>query len=138
MVKYREILRLKEMGYTQRQIAASVRSSRNTVSEVIKLADLYGLKWPLDDTITDKALQKLLYPDRAIRSDGQEPDYAYIHSELAKDDVTLTLLWNEYCESCYASGQIPYMSTQFSDKYRHWARVTRLCASSISPAMQLW
>ena len=38
MVDYREILRLNSLKYTQRQIAASVHSSRNTISEVIKLA----------------------------------------------------------------------------------------------------
>ena len=35
MVNYTEILRLAAEGRSQRQIAASVRSSRNTVSEVI-------------------------------------------------------------------------------------------------------
>ena len=30
-----------------------------------------------------------------------EPDYAYIHRELSKKGVTLTLLWSEYCERCY-------------------------------------
>jgi transposase len=111
MVKYREILRLRELSYTQRQIAASVQSSRNTVSDVIKLADMYGLKWPLDGAMTDKALQKLLYPDRETLSDRHEPDYAYIHSELAKEDVTLTLLWSEYCDSSRAAGKSPYMLT---------------------------
>ena len=35
MVDYREILRLNSLKYTQRQIAASVHSSRNTISEVL-------------------------------------------------------------------------------------------------------
>jgi len=32
MVNYREILRLQSLGYSQRQIVSSVRSSRDTVS----------------------------------------------------------------------------------------------------------
>ena len=52
-------------------------------------------------------------------------DYDYIHRELSKKGVTLTLLWQEYCERAYANGEIPYMSTQFGDKYRRWARVTK-------------
>ena len=44
-----------------------------------------------------------------------EPDYAYIHKELAKKGVPLTLLWEEYCERCRLDGKIPYMSTQFGD-----------------------
>jgi len=35
MVNYREILRLNSLNYTQRQIAASVHSSRNTIREVV-------------------------------------------------------------------------------------------------------
>ena len=38
MVDYREILRLKNLGYTMKDIASSVHSSRNTVSEVLTLA----------------------------------------------------------------------------------------------------
>ena len=127
MVNYREILRLRSLGHTQRQIAASVRSSRNTVSEIVTLADSYNLAWPLKPEMTDHALQTLLYPERASQTTGnrKEPDYQYIHNELAKDGVTLTLLWSEYCDACHAEGLTPYMSTQFCDKYRKWARLTK-------------
>ena len=125
MVKYREILRLRSLGNSQRQIAASVHSSRDTVSEVFKLAEEHNVAWPLDDAMTDRALYALLYPDRASQTERKEPDYQYIHNELAKDGVTLTLLWSEYCESCYEEGTTPYMSTQFCDKYRRWAKLTK-------------
>jgi transposase len=125
MVKYREILRLRSLGYSHRQIAASVQNAKETVGNVFKLADEHNLAWPLDPEITDYALQTLFYPERGTQSDRREPDYQYIHSELAKDNVTLTLLWNEYCESCYAERSTPYMSTQFCDKYRKWARLTK-------------
>jgi len=125
MVNYREILRLRSLGYTQRQIATSVRSSRNTVSNIFDLADTHKLAWPLESEMTDYALQSLFYPERASQSDRREPDYQYIHNELVKDNVTLALLWGEYCEACYAEGLAPYMSTQFCDKYRKWARLTK-------------
>ena len=125
MVNYREILRLKSLGYNKQQIASSIRSSRNTVREVIELASLHNLQWPLDSATTDRALHALFYPERINKSDRKEPDYQYIHNELAKDGVTLTLLWSEYCEACRLEGTIPYMSTQFCDKYRKWARLTK-------------
>ena len=125
MVNYREILRLRSLGYSQRQIAASVHSARDTISDIFQLADEHGLAWPLGSEMTDRAMQVLFYPDRMNRSERKEPDYKYIHNELAKDGVTLALLWSEYCESCYAEGAIPYMSTQFYDKYRNWARLTK-------------
>ena len=39
-------------------------------------------------------------------------DYDYIHRELSKKGVMLTLLWQEYCEAAYANGEAPYMSTR--------------------------
>jgi len=83
------------------------------------------VEWPLESDVTNNVLQLLFYPERANQSNRKEPDYQNIHNELAKDGVTLTLLWTEYCEACRAEGAIPYMSTQFSDKYRKWARITK-------------
>jgi hypothetical protein len=48
VVDYREILRLDHEGQYQRQIAASVGSSRNTVSEVLTAAQAMGIEWPLE------------------------------------------------------------------------------------------
>ena len=126
MVNYREILRLNSLKYTQRQIAASVHSSRNTISEVLHLADENGLHWPLDDSVTNDEIRALLYPVKlGVRNPRKEPDYNYIHKELAKSGVNLTLLWTEYCSTCNAEGKNPYMYSQFCDKYRQWAQVTK-------------
>lgn len=126
MVNYREILRLNSLKYTQRQIAASVHSSRNTISEVLHLADEKSLNWPLDDSVSNEEIMELLYPERMNAvNPRKEPDYSYIHKELAKPGVTLTLLWTEYCSTCNAEGNTPYMYSQFCDKYRRWARVTK-------------
>ena len=126
MVNYREILRLNSLKYTQRQIAASVHSSRNTISEVLHLAEENGLNWPLDESVTNEEIRGLLYPARlGATNPRKEPDYNYIHRELAKPGVNLTLLWTEYCSTCNAEGSNPYMYSQFCDKYRQWARVTK-------------
>lgn len=126
MVNYREILRLDSLKYSQRQIAASVHSSRNTVSDVIKLASDNSISWPLDDSCTNEVLYSMLYPNRLESvSPRKEPDYNYIHKELARPGVNLTLLWTEYCGECHANGKTPYMYSQFCDKYRHWARLTK-------------
>ena len=98
MVDYREILRLDHLGYTKKDIASSVHSSRNTVSEVLTLAGNLHVCWPLDDNVTNQSLESLFYPGR--NKDNEErlmPDYPKIHRELAKKGVTLTLLWTEYC-----------------------------------------
>lgn len=126
MVNYREILRLTSLDYSQRQIAASVHSSRSTISEVQGLARKVGLTFPLDDSVTNEILQKTFYPNRLTATNPRvEPDYSYIHKELAKPGVNLSLLWTEYCEKAYTNGLTPYMYSQFCDKYRHWARLTK-------------
>ena len=53
MANYREILRLHSLGTSQRGIAWEVRSSRDTVADVIKAANAAGITWPLDEDITN-------------------------------------------------------------------------------------
>lgn len=126
MINYREILRLHSLHYSQRSIEASVGSSHQTVKSVLEAATRLGVSWPLEDDVTNDELEKLLFPDKKSTAKHYvEPDYEYIHRELSKKGVTLTLLWEEYCEKCYTNGETPYMSTQFCDKYRRWAKVTK-------------
>lgn len=62
MTKYREILRLASLGFSNRSIALSVPCSRNTVAKVLKMAQELKLCWPLQDNQTDEVLEKLFYP----------------------------------------------------------------------------
>ena len=126
MVDYREILRLDKENYSQRQIEASTGISRHTVSDVLAAAKAAGIEWPLGEEVTNEDLRSILFPGKFLsQSEYLEPDYAMIHKELAKPGVTLTLLWNEYCRHCAEVGKRSYMSTQFGDKYRKWAKVTK-------------
>ena len=59
MTKYREILRLKSLGFSERNIALSVPCSRNTVSKVLKQAREMGISWPLPEATTDGDLENL-------------------------------------------------------------------------------
>jgi hypothetical protein len=124
-VNYREILRLHSLGYSQRQIASSVRSSRDTVSQVCRLAAVHGLEWPLPDEVTNQVIRETFFPSELDASPRRTPDYAKMHKELAKPGVTLTLLWADYCEACYSENATPYQYTQFCDNYRKWARATK-------------
>ena len=126
MVNYREILRLKSLKYSQREIALSVHSSRNTVKEVVDLATALKIEWPLDPDVTNQELESVLYPKRKGQNADRMPiDFPRIHRELAKKGVTLSLLWTEYCAEANAAGRHPYMSTQFGDLYRKWAKVSK-------------
>ncbi len=126
MVNYREILRLHSLNYSQREIAASVHSSRSTIQQVLSLASALKISWPLTPETTNTVLESLLYPERANKdSDRMLPDFPKIHKELAQKGVTLSLLWTEYSAEAQAVGKKFYMTTQFGDLYRAWARVSK-------------
>ena len=126
MTNYREILRLSSLQYSQRTIESMAHCSRHTVRDVLQAASERGVSWPLPDDITNAELEQLLFPNKhKASSQYAEPDYPYIHRELARAGVTLMLLWEEYCAKCQEAGQRPYMSTQFGERYRRWARITR-------------
>lgn len=139
MVNYREILRRKSLKYSQREIALSVHNSRNTVKEVVDLATALKIEWPLDPDVTNQDLESVLYPGRKEQGvDRMLIDFPCIHRELAKKGVTLSLLWTEYCAETDAAGKRPYMSIQFGDLYRKWAKVSkRPCGSPESRARPL-
>ena len=93
---------------------------------MVETARLKGIEWPLEETVSNEMLMSILFPDKYESSNCfLEPDYEFIHKELAKPGVTMTLLWNEYRIKCEECGKRPYMSTQFGDKYRRWARITK-------------
>ena len=109
MVNYREILRLRGLGHNITQIANAIHSSRHTVREVEQLADEKGIRWPLEEELTNQNLYELLYPERLDKAQVYlQPDCPYIHKELAKKGVNLTLLWNEYKVKCADIHRVPY------------------------------
>lgn len=94
--------------------------------DVLAVAEIHNLTWPLDKSITNEQIEAILFQTRhSAASMYLEPDYAYIHRELAKRGVTLTLLWNEYVQKAESLVKKPYMTTQFGDKYRAWAQITK-------------
>jgi transposase len=126
MTKYRAILRLYGQGISQRSIAASCECSRNTVAKVIARAKELKLAWPLSSEITDGELEKLLFP-KLSQSSGlrRYPDLEYIHKELARQGVTLKLLWTEYCEECRIHNELPLMYSQYCFHYQKFAEKKR-------------
>jgi transposase len=115
MDKAREILRQHyEVGLSQRDIAESVKVSLGTVSGVLAKARAAGISYPVP--MSNKELGSILYPpkERGGESGHAEPDMEYVHREMQKKGVTLTLLWEEY-KTEHADG---LMFTQFCERYR--------------------
>ncbi len=61
MTKYREIIRLTDLGFSQRDIMASCGVAQKTVVKVQKRARELSLSWLLGEAMTDTELQKLMF-----------------------------------------------------------------------------
>ncbi len=88
---------------------------------MLKLAETHSLEWPIPETLSNKDIEYLFYPNRGNNEGRRLPDYEYVYNELAKPGVTLSLLWAEYCAKCEAEHTIPYQHSQFNDKYHAYA-----------------
>jgi transposase len=125
MTNYHEILRLSAQGISQRSIARSCDCSRNTVSRVLTQVQQKKVEWNVVQNLADGDLHALLFPDQIQPGLRKAPDCEYIHREMAKSGVTLSLLWNEYCEQCRSNNEIPLKYAQYCNYYRKFAVTTK-------------
>ena len=98
MRKIREALRLRADGFSGRRVAQSLSLGRATVLDYFRRADVEGLSWPLPADLLDADLEQRLFPHvpGEARRAVPQPDWAYVHAELRRKGVTLSLLWEEY------------------------------------------
>jgi transposase len=119
MRKIREVLRLR-LGHKlpQRAVAQSLGLSQGAVSNYLSRARRAGLGWPLPDDWNDQRLEALLFPPPPSLPAEQRavPDWATVHRELRRPNVTLALLWEEY-RSDAADG---FGYSWFCELYREW------------------
>ena len=114
MTKYREILRLNDLGLSQQDIVDSCNVSKKTVNRVLKRAGELNISWPLDENETDEVLAEKFFPSaKTVVSGKMLPDFDHIHKELLRNGVSKKLLWTEYMEDCRAKGKEPLMYSQF-------------------------
>jgi transposase len=114
MEKAKEILRLHhQYELSHREIAEATGCSVGTVSNVLTKAKEAGVGYPTP--LSAKELGSLLYPPVSAGKGQVKPDLdlGYIHREMQKKGVTLTLLWEEY-KTEHPDG---YMLTQFCKRY---------------------
>lgn len=89
MTKYREIIRLTGLGFSQRNIMASCGVAQKTVVKVQKRARELNISWPLDESMTDTELQRLMSSkESSVSQNKRMPDYDYIHKELLRNGVS--------------------------------------------------
>ncbi len=99
--KIKEVLRLRVGNYLRRAVAA-------------------GLKWPLEEELSDTELEMRLFPVITTPLEKRPlPDCEEIHKQLRdykRVNLTLTQLWMEYRKD-HPDG---YQYTQFCEYYHRW------------------
>jgi transposase len=121
MRKTKEVFRLKfDCQLSNRKIAESCLIARSTVAEYLFRFQQAALSWPLPEAMDDARLEELLFPPTVLPPSIERPlpDWLYIHSELRRKGVTLSLLWQEY-KAQHPTG---YQYSQFCYWYRQWAK----------------
>jgi transposase len=119
MRKIREVLRLRlDQGLPQRSVAQSLGLSQGAVHGYVARARRVGLSWPLPEGLDDSQLEALLYPPPPAVATEQRavPDWAEVHRELRRPNMTLALLWEEY----RGSARDGFGYSWFCDLYREW------------------
>ncbi|KAI9129382.1 IS21 family transposase [Acaryochloris sp. CCMEE 5410] len=119
MSKFREIIRLHELGHNKSEIARSCFISRTSVRDYLRRAQGQSLSYDQLSQLSDSDIQHLLGKGQR-QSSRKKPaiDFEYIHREMQRKGVTLGLLWMEGKErgdwNCSYSG--------FCRRYRQWKK----------------
>ncbi len=117
----KQVLHLKQKGYSNRKAAAYLDISRNTVNEYVKFFE--GLDKDYGELLgMDESELRALFPS----SDTKDKDryellvskFEYYEKELTKTGCTLQHLWHEY-KTQHTGG---YAYTQFVHHYRKWSK----------------
>jgi transposase len=130
MRKVQEVLRLLLVcGLSQRQASRASGVARASVAEYVERAQKAGLleTW---ESLSGEELESRLYPParRApLQAERPEADWAAVHEELKRRDMTLSLVWQEYREQ-HPDG---YQYSRFCDLYRAWRGKLDLCMRQV-------
>ena len=125
MTNYKEILRLHSLGINNTRVAESCGCARSTVISTVQRAQEKGITWEDIRSLGEADVARKLYPATSMGRQYKIPDCEYVHQEMQKSGVTLSLLWVEYCEQCRANGELPYQSTQFNKYYADFVHKTK-------------
>ena len=116
MVKFREIIRLHELGNNQTEIATSCGVARSTVQDYIRRAEAKQLKYEELKSLSDREAKALLGKHSSRSSESEFINFERIHSELQSKGVTLALLWQEGLDK--RNWTLSY--GQFCRRYNQW------------------
>jgi transposase len=126
MHKIRELIRLKyEARLSHEQIARALLISKGVVAKYVARVERTGLERSVLLALSDaEVLKHIARTPRVTRYGGRlAPDFAHVHAELRRPNVTLMLLWQEYQAANVEA--VTYSYSQFAELYRHYVATLR-------------
>lgn len=123
MAKFREMVRLHELGHNQSAIAQSCGVARSTVQDYIRRAVAKGLSYEQLSQMSDsQALELLGKGKRQVPPKTETIDFGQVAVELQRKGVTLALLWQEGLDK--GEWQLSYGG--FCRRYNRWRAKQKL------------
>ena len=120
-IKAKLALQLREAGVSANKVYAAHRISKKSQKEVLDAAAALGITYADVADLPDDEVYGLLFPGRnSHASVFGEPDWEYVHREMAKVGVTLQLLHKEYRDVCRESGAVAMGYDRFCKLYREF------------------
>lgn len=124
---YAHCLLLKEMGLNTSQIASSMDISRSVVSGILKVCEENHITCEIAQNMDVHEIYILIHPEKEKTQDEYlQPDFPYIHEELAKKGVTMKLLWDEYRKLGFQKNKKIYQYSRFCQLYSEWSGVKKV------------
>lgn len=117
-IRAKLIMELREQCMSRRSIAKTRRMSMDSVCEVLRIADERGIAWRDVEGLPEDDVYRPSCPDKHVKeSVFHEPDWDYVHKEMAKVGVNLRLLHDEYRDECARRGLVAMGYTRFCGRY---------------------
>ena len=126
-IKAKRILQLSAGGLSRRSIAKMKGFSEHGVIDTLDAAAEKNVTYEDVASLSDDEVYALLFPDRNNYEPAyEEPDWEYVHRELAKTGVTLRLLHKEHADKCADDGKISMGYDRFCKLYRQFTVKTNV------------
>ena len=93
MVNHKEILRLKSLGLTHREITDATGCGRNTVTRTLARAREQKLSWQQAQSMLQQEVSQRLFPTEQKGPVYKMPDYEWVHREMQKSGVREPAPW---------------------------------------------
>ena len=129
IVNVLEIMRLSEMGFSQRKVAESVNCGKSTVGDVMKRCRDAGLTYAGASEMTNREINKRLYPSMGAKPEERPyPNWEDVHKWLKSGKRrNLQYAWEQYRHK--EPDGLGY--SQFCRLYRAWKDSTGKTVSMV-------